>query len=238
MPGAGAEGGDRLGGGPGPLRPAGLRRAGAQGLDRGREDRARGRAQEPLGLEAAGLRQRRRWVAKAMRLFAWAMPGELKVFEMDELDEAELGWCLRTPEPPSRPSPLGMDGNPHRVVVIGGGFGGLQAVQKLARAGRGDADRPAQLPPLPAADLPGGDRGALARGGRLSAAGDLQAAPQRAGAARGGAGIRPRAPDRAGRRAAAKPAPAHDPIRHADRRRRLRATPTSATTSGRPSRTR
>jgi SpoIIAA-like len=28
------------------------------------------------------------WVAEAMRLFAWAMPGELKVFEMDELDEA------------------------------------------------------------------------------------------------------------------------------------------------------
>ena len=29
------------------------------------------------------------WVAKAMKLFAWAMPGELKVFEMDELDEAK-----------------------------------------------------------------------------------------------------------------------------------------------------
>jgi SpoIIAA-like len=28
------------------------------------------------------------WIAKAMRLFAWAMPGELKVYEMDELDEA------------------------------------------------------------------------------------------------------------------------------------------------------
>jgi hypothetical protein len=28
------------------------------------------------------------WVAEAMRLFAWAMPGELKVFEMDGLDEA------------------------------------------------------------------------------------------------------------------------------------------------------
>ena len=26
-----------------------------------------------------------------------------------------------------------MEGTPHRVVVIGGGFGGLQAVQKLAR---------------------------------------------------------------------------------------------------------
>jgi hypothetical protein len=28
------------------------------------------------------------WVAKSMRLFAWAMPGELKVFEMDEMDKA------------------------------------------------------------------------------------------------------------------------------------------------------
>jgi len=29
------------------------------------------------------------WVSKGMGLFAWAMPGELKVFEMDELDEAK-----------------------------------------------------------------------------------------------------------------------------------------------------
>ena len=29
------------------------------------------------------------WIAKAMRLFAWAMPGELAVFEMDKLDEAK-----------------------------------------------------------------------------------------------------------------------------------------------------
>jgi hypothetical protein len=29
------------------------------------------------------------WISKAMRLFTWAMPGELKVFEMDELDEAK-----------------------------------------------------------------------------------------------------------------------------------------------------
>jgi hypothetical protein len=28
------------------------------------------------------------WIAEAMRLFAWAMPGELRVFEMDGLDEA------------------------------------------------------------------------------------------------------------------------------------------------------
>jgi hypothetical protein len=29
------------------------------------------------------------WIAKAMHLFAWAMPGELAVYEMDELDEAK-----------------------------------------------------------------------------------------------------------------------------------------------------
>jgi hypothetical protein len=29
------------------------------------------------------------WVSKSMRLFTWAMPGELKVYEMDELEEAK-----------------------------------------------------------------------------------------------------------------------------------------------------
>ena len=29
------------------------------------------------------------WIAKAMRLFAWAMPGELAVYEVDEVDEAK-----------------------------------------------------------------------------------------------------------------------------------------------------
>jgi hypothetical protein len=29
------------------------------------------------------------WVARAMKLFAWAMPGELAVYEMDQLDEAK-----------------------------------------------------------------------------------------------------------------------------------------------------
>lgn len=29
------------------------------------------------------------WITKAMRLFTWAMPGELKVYEMDKLDEAK-----------------------------------------------------------------------------------------------------------------------------------------------------
>ena len=29
------------------------------------------------------------WITKATRLFTWAMPGELKVYEMDELDDAK-----------------------------------------------------------------------------------------------------------------------------------------------------
>jgi hypothetical protein len=29
------------------------------------------------------------WVGRAMRLFAWAMPGELAFYEMDELDKAK-----------------------------------------------------------------------------------------------------------------------------------------------------
>ena len=28
------------------------------------------------------------WIAKAMRMFAWSMPGEVAVYEMDELDDA------------------------------------------------------------------------------------------------------------------------------------------------------
>jgi hypothetical protein len=33
------------------------------------------------------------WVGRAMRMFAWAMPGELKVFDdMDELEEAK-SWA-------------------------------------------------------------------------------------------------------------------------------------------------
>jgi hypothetical protein len=32
------------------------------------------------------------WIAKAMELFAWAMPGDLRVFELDELDEAKA-WA-------------------------------------------------------------------------------------------------------------------------------------------------
>jgi hypothetical protein len=34
------------------------------------------------------------WVTKSMQLFAWAMPGELEVFEMDELGKAKE-WVAR-----------------------------------------------------------------------------------------------------------------------------------------------
>ena len=49
--------------------------------------------------------------------------------------------------------------SPHRVVIVGGGFGGLYAAQNLAPepVRRGHARRPAQLPPVPAAALPGRD---------------------------------------------------------------------------------
>lgn len=32
------------------------------------------------------------WVGKAMQLFAWAMPGELEVYDLDELEEAKA-WA-------------------------------------------------------------------------------------------------------------------------------------------------
>ena len=32
------------------------------------------------------------WIAKAMQLFAWAMPGELAVYELDQLEEAKT-WA-------------------------------------------------------------------------------------------------------------------------------------------------
>jgi hypothetical protein len=31
------------------------------------------------------------WVAKAMRMFAWLTPGEVKIFELGDLEEAK-GW--------------------------------------------------------------------------------------------------------------------------------------------------
>ena len=47
----------------------------------------------------------------------------------------------------------------HRVVIVGGGFGGLFAARALRRERRRDhARRPRPAPPVPAAALPGGDR--------------------------------------------------------------------------------
>ena len=55
-----------------------------------------------------------------------------------------------------------MEARAHRVVVVGGGFGGLQAAAPAPGAGGRDAGGPAELPPVPAAALPGGDGRALA----------------------------------------------------------------------------
>src|SRR4051794_35289366 len=84
-------------------------------------------------------------------------------------------------------------GEAHRVVVVGGGFGGLQATLGLRRAPVEITlvDR-RKLPPVPAADLPDGDRRAVAGGGRSSAARDLQARPERARRDGGGRGLRSR----------------------------------------------
>ena len=61
---------------------------------------------------------------------------------------------------------------PHRVVIVGGGFAGLYAARSLGHRPRGarDARRPAQLPPVPAAALPGRDRRPVARRDRPAAA--------------------------------------------------------------------
>ena len=80
-----------------------------------------------------------------------------------------------------------------RVVIVGGGFGGLYAAQALRRAAvRCDAGRPPQLPSLPAAALPGRHRRPLAGRHRLAAALRVAAAAQHPRAARRGAGYRRR----------------------------------------------
>jgi hypothetical protein len=56
-------------------------------------------AKTGIGVEVAHRKEWKRmavvtdveWIAKAMHMFAWAMPGELGVYGLDELEEAK-GW--------------------------------------------------------------------------------------------------------------------------------------------------
>ena len=53
----------------------------------------------------------------------------------------------------------GPDGSPPSVVIVGGGFAGVGCAKELAKHDvAGHAARPQQLPPVPAAALPGGHR--------------------------------------------------------------------------------
>ena len=118
------------------------------------------------------------------------------------------------------------DGSPSRprVVVVGAGFGGLAVARRAPRPGRRrDPDRRQQLPHLPAAAVPGGDRRAGLRERRLR---DPRHRPSRPTAGRQrrrahgpGDGRRPRAADRQPRRQ--RPAR----VRRARRRRRSRLAP-------------
>ena len=106
-----------------------------------------------------------------------------------------------------------------RVVVIGGGFGGLNAVRELADADadvtRGGPDEP---PPVPAAALPGGRRDPAARADRAGAAQHRQEADERPRAARRGDEHRPR--EARGPHRGARRTDAHPGLRHAGRRGR------------------
>ena len=75
------------------------------------------------------------------------------------------------------PDPAGK----HHVVIVGGGFAGVGCARRLAASdGRPrHADRPRQLPPVPAAPLPGGDLPARREPHRVLAAQAVPQAPER-----------------------------------------------------------
>ena len=106
-------------------------------------------------------------------------------------------------QPTARQVSGGSRVNGHRVVVVGGGFGGLNVTRGAGRRGRRRDDRrPDQPPPVPAAALPGGGRDPVARADRAGAAQRHQEAAQR----RGAAGRRPGPrPGRTGRARASGP---------------------------------
>ena len=84
-------------------------------------------------------------------------------------------------------------------------------------AGRDHARRPAQLPPLPAAPVPGRDRLAVAGGDRVTAARHLQEAEERPRAVGRRDGLRPGAQAGPAREAAQRRGARCDPVRHAGR---------------------
>jgi hypothetical protein len=47
------------------------------------------------GVESGELRLLSLWVAKAMHMFAWLTPGEVKIYEPNELDEAKAWVAAR-----------------------------------------------------------------------------------------------------------------------------------------------
>ena len=118
----------------------------------------------------------------------------------------------------------------HRAVIIGGGFGGLYAARALRHeTALRNAGRPPQLSSVSAPVVPGSHGRVVAGRNRRAAASPAAQTKERPGAARRCRRSRCRgAPSDSGSRC--------DSLRHADRRRRARATSTSATTPGSPSR--
>ncbi len=116
--------------------------------------------------------------------------------------------------------------NAHRVVIIGGGFGGLSAAVKLKRApAPSDPAGSLQLPLISATSLPGGYRRAFARQYCLASAYDSEQAKEHRGAVGRGHGYRRREPPRDSERRRPR-------VRHLGHRHRDRAINILATTSG------